>query len=162
MSVSISKTYATILLILSVFGWGTAGHLMLSEKKQQYDNLSAHMTFNYVKTTVWYHSRGKLIELRGMLNGEETDDVVIKRRVRNMLMHRTSVYIREFNRMKTPVPNLGDVYESLFDFESFLVDVYQVALDTDISVDRRINIITDIMEAYQNKAADELLTKMDD
>lgn len=161
MSAPTSKTYATILFVLSIFGWGLSGHLMLKEREQRFDNLSSHMTFNYVKTTVWYHSRGKLIELRGMLNGEEKDDVVIKRRIRNMLMHRTSVYIREFNRMNTPVKNLGDVYESLFDFESFLGDVYQVALNRDISVDRRINIVTDIMEAYQNKAADELLTKME-
>ena len=160
MTFSNYKIYTLILLLLSFSGWGVVGVLSLNKVNPEHDNLSPNLAYSYVKTTVWYHSRGKLIELRGILESDIEDSTVVKRRIRNMLLHRTSVYLREFNGMKMPIVGVGDAYESLFDFDGFLEEVYPVSLDKTMCIDNKINIITDIMEAYQNRAADELLTKM--
>lgn len=88
------------------------------------------MTINYVRAMVWFHSRGKLQELRSILM---TDDLTqrerIEIRIKNMLQHRSTAYIREFNSLRTPIRNLGNWYQDNFDFNDFLGDIYAVIFD---------------------------------
>ncbi|MEZ6878326.1 hypothetical protein [Enterobacter sp. KBR-315C3_2022] len=122
------------------------------------DNLSSNMTINYVRAMVWYHSRGKLQELRSiLLNDDLSKRERIEIRIKNMLMHRSSAYIREFNTLKTPVKSLGDWYQNNFDFDSFLKDVYEIVFDPGLNVDDKVRNITDIMEEYQNITNRKLL-----
>lgn len=125
------------------------------------DNLSSEMTINYVRAMVWYHSRGKLQELRSILL---TDDLSqrerIEIRIKNMLMHRTSAYIREFNTLITPVSKLGSWYQGNFDFDSFLKGVYDVVFDATLTVDEKIRNVTDVMEEYQNNTNKLLIEKL--
>ncbi|WP_042820395.1 hypothetical protein [Yersinia wautersii] len=118
---------------------------------QEEDVLSSDITINYVRAMVWYHSRGKLQEIRSiLLNDDLTKRVRIEMRIKNMLMHRSSAYIREFNSLKTPVNELGSWYQNNFDFDDFLHDVYEVVFDQSLTVDDKVRNITDIMEVYQN------------
>lgn len=145
-------------LALALYGVvGVAGWYHYAALRQQpamtktIDNLSPDMTINYARSMVWYHSRGKLQELRSiLLNDDLSKRDRIEIRIKNMLMHRSSAYIREFNTLQTPVSHLGNWYQDNFDFDSFLHDVYVVVFDTGLSVDERIRNIADVMEEYQN------------
>ncbi len=148
----------TIFLLFLIFGFG--GWLVAITKPDKLDKLSPFMTYNYVKSVVWYHSRGKLKELEGIILYEDLDDQeAIKRKIKNMLKHRTSVYLREFNSLDAPISGVGNHYETMFEFEPFLNDVYSVTF-SDREVHRKINLIADIMEAYQTKANNQLLERM--
>lgn len=128
---------------------------------KEVDVLSADMTINYVRAMVWYHSRGKLQELRSiLLNDDLSKHEFIKIRIKNMLMHRSSSYIREFNRLKTPLPGLGSWYQQNFDFDSFLTEVYKVVFDEKLTDDDKIRNVTDIMEEYQNLTNIKLIDRL--
>ncbi|PRP68512.1 hypothetical protein BUE93_22185 [Chromobacterium amazonense] len=130
-------------------------------KDIQYDNLSPHMTVSYVRAIVWYHSRGKLQELRSILLTDDlSNEKQVKTRITNMLKHRTTAYIRDFNSMSTPVTGLGDWYESNFEFEAFLNEVFNLVFDKKLSVDEKLRDISDVMEKYQNETNLKLISKL--
>ncbi len=146
----------SILIAYALFGLlGWYSFLYKTETKVETNNyLSTTLTETYVKSVVWYHSRGKLQELRMvMLTDNLSDHEVIKRRIENLLKHRSSAYIREFNQLDTPIPNLGDWYVEHFDFDSFLDEIFSVVFDENLTVGVKIRDITDIMEKYQNQTS---------
>ncbi|OCH65461.1 hypothetical protein A6E00_13410 [Vibrio diabolicus] len=148
------------LLFLFFLAFGLAGWIAAFNKPDKQDHLSSFMTYNYVKSVVWYHSRGKLKELEGIiLNEDLSDEEAIKRKIKNMLKHRTSVYLREFNSLDAPIQNIGNHYEEMFEFTPFLNDVYEVVF-SDKNVHIKLSLIADIMEAYQTKANNQLLELM--
>lgn len=77
-----------------------------------------------------------------------------------MLEHRTSSYIRYFNSLDTPIKNIGNWYQSNFDFENFLNSVFEVVFTPALSVDEKIRNISDIMEKYQNITNQKLLIEL--
>ncbi|WP_245922161.1 hypothetical protein [Aliivibrio sifiae] len=125
----------------------------------QYDLLSPSMTVSYVRSQVWYHSRGKLVELKSIL-GQNLNNRTLKIKIENMLKHRTSVYINEFNSLKSSIPRLGNWYKENFDFKNFLNDVNIIACDENKSIPVKIDEITDVMELYQNKTTEKLSYKL--
>lgn len=128
-----------------------------------YDRLSPEMTVSYVRAIVWYHSRGKLQELRSILREEDlTQQERVKTRITNMLQHRTSAYIRELNGINTPIKNLGNWYQDNFDFQNFLNSVFDVVFNNRYSVDGKVQYVTDIMEKYQNMTTQKLIIELKD
>lgn len=150
--------------ILGIAGWYQ--YATLSEQREhvyvkKYDQLSPELTVSYVRAIVWYHSRGKLQELRSILmeeNLEQQDRVKVK--VINMLKHRTSSYIRDLNTLDTPVHNLGNWYQDNFDFDNFLNAVFEIVFNEHYAVDEKIKYITDVMEEYQNMTTYKLIITM--
>ncbi|MCR9941890.1 hypothetical protein [Vibrio owensii] len=148
------------ILFLSFLAFGLAGWGVAITKPDKLDHLSSSMTYNYVKSVVWYHSRGKLKELESIiLNDDLNDEEAIKRKIQNMLKHRTSVYLREFNSLDAPIQNVGNHYEEMFEFAPFLNDVYEVVFSNK-DVHLKLSLIADIMEAYQTRANNQLLDLM--
>ncbi|MHA2734619.1 hypothetical protein [Vibrio campbellii] len=148
------------ILFLSFLAFGLAGWGVAIIKPDKLDHLSSFMTYNYVKSVVWYHSRGKLKELESIiLNDDLSDEEAIKRKIQNMLKHRTSVYLREFNSLDAPIQNVGNHYEEMFEFAPFLNDVYEVVFSNK-DVHLKLSLIADIMEAYQTRANNQLLDLM--
>lgn len=146
--------------IIGVVGWHQYDELSqkINSNKLVIDNISSDMTINYVKAMVWYHSRGKLQELRSiLLNDDLKQRSRIEVRIKNMLMHRTSAYIREFNTLGAPVKNLGDWYRHNFNFDDFLKDIYEIIFDEKLNVDEKIRNVTDVMEEYQNITSSKLI-----
>lgn len=138
--------------VVGVFGWYKYYEKEDALRVFQYDNLSSDMTISYVKSMVWYHSRGKLQEIRSILLTDNLNQVdKIKTRITNMLQHRTSAYIREFNALNSPVKNLGNWYQEHFDFPNFLNEVFVIVFDERLGVEDKIRDISDCMEKYQNK-----------
>ncbi|WP_016858199.1 hypothetical protein [Candidatus Williamhamiltonella defendens] len=130
-------------------------------KVTKLDQLSPKMTASYIQSIVWYHSRGKLQELRSILLTDDLNEIKqIKIRITNMLEHRTSSYIRYFNSLDTPIKNIGNWYQSNFDFENFLNSVFEVVFTPALSVDEKIRNISDIMEKYQNITNQKLLIEL--
>lgn len=149
------KFWYVLFVFFGLFGW-----VLALLKPVKVDVLSPSMTYNYVKSVVWYHSRGKLKELEGIiLNDDLSDQKAIKRKIKNMLKHRTSVYIREFNTLSAPIENVGNKYEELFAFQLFLNDVYEVVFSSK-DPHLKLSLTADIMESYQTKANNELLEFM--
>ncbi|WP_267443427.1 hypothetical protein [Erwinia psidii] len=140
--------------IIGMVGWYQYDTLLrrpVITKAETVDNLSSDMTVNYVRAMVWYHSRGKLQELRSiLLNDDLSQRERIKIRIKNMLMHRSSAYIRELNALNTPIKSLGNWYQSHFDFDNFLQDVYKIVFDSGLTVEEKVRNATDVMEEYQN------------
>ena len=147
----------------SLMGWGayiyTAQITPQAVASIRYDVLSPDMTVRYVRSLVWYHSRGKLLELKGLMKDPSLSDNDLKIKIENMLRHRTSVYIDEFNHLNTPVKNLGDWYAEHFDFNGFLKEIDKEVLKRNLTAEVRIDRCTDIMELYQNQTT-EALKKM--
>lgn len=146
--------------LIGVIGWHQYDELLrkTNANKVVIDNISSDMTINYVRAMVWYHSRGKLQELRSiLLNDDLTQRNRIELRIKNMLMHRTSAYIREFNSLDAPVKNLGDWYQKNFNFDDFLKDIYEIIFDEKLNVDEKIRNVTDVMEEYQNITSSKLI-----
>ncbi|WP_254711494.1 hypothetical protein [Pantoea cypripedii] len=157
--------YAAIALygLVGMTGWYSyQSRIDHSEQPVTINNtLSPDMTINYVRAMVWYHSRGKLQELRSILMADDlTQKERIEIRIKNMLQHRSSAYVREFNSLNTPVRNLGNWYQDNFDFNDFLQDVYAIVFDEKLNVDEKIRNITDVMEEYQNIASRKLIDKL--
>ncbi|EFL91184.1 hypothetical protein REG_1888 [Candidatus Regiella insecticola LSR1] len=125
------------------------------------DKFSSEMTVAYIRAMVWYHSRGKLQELRSILL---TDNLAnkkqIKIRITNMLKHRTSAYIRDFNSLDTPIENIGNWYQNNFDFDNFLSAVFDEVFNNKLSVEEKIRSVSDVMEAYQNLTTQKLLINL--
>ncbi|HFI9399142.1 TPA: hypothetical protein ACGSTT_004628 [Vibrio parahaemolyticus] len=91
-------------LFSTLFIIGSLGWYMAFSKPLTLDHLSSSMTYNYVRSVVWYHSRGKIKELESILmNDDLSDQMAIKLKINNMLQHRTSVYLREFNTLDAPI-----------------------------------------------------------
>lgn len=155
MTHKVNKAWYILFVSFGLLGWTFA---LL--KPDRADVLSPSMTYNYVKSVVWYHSRGKLKELESIiLNDDLSDQKAIKRKVKNMLKHRTSVYIREFNALSAPIEKVGNKYEELFAFQPFLNEVYEVIFSKK-DPHLKLSLIGDIMESYQTKANNELLEFM--
>lgn len=158
------------MVVFSTLGWFLFFNSKLNNEKIRNSNqtlLSDHITETLVKSVVWYHSRGKLEELRLVFMDPNymSDTRTTKIRIENMLKHRTSVYIREFNQYKCSIDNLGNWYQKNFDFENFLNDVFLVVFDKSlyekdkdlgIVAELKIKKIRDIMEKYQNQTSDIL------
>lgn len=145
-----------------MLGWYNFSTLQLHQTSVvQYDNFSPEMTISHVRSIVWYHSRGKLQELRAILNDENLlDEERVKIRITNMLKHRTSAYIRDMNGWNTPILKLGNWYQDHFDFNNFLDDVFKVVFDNSYPVNEKIRYVTDIMEEYQNMTTLELMKEL--
>ena len=147
-------------LFSTLFIIGSLGWYMAFSKPLTLDHLSSSMTYNYVRSVVWYHSRGKIKELESILmNDDLSDQMAIKLKINNMLQHRTSVYLREFNTLDAPISKVGDRYEELFEFDNFLEETYAVVF-SNRETHSKLSLITDIMESYQSKANDQLLELM--
>lgn len=148
------------LALLGIIGWLFAMYAYYI-KAERVDKLSANHSANYIRTVVWYHSRGKLEELKSILSsGRLAEPELVQTKVKNMLQHRTSAYIREFNNLDGPLPKLGDLYEKLFDFEGFLQEVYALCFNQQFSVDKRVRLVADVMEKYQMDANNQILAIM--
>ncbi len=148
-------------LFLGSLGWIFLIIILYSKPFQKKDILSADMTYNYVKSVVWYHSRGKLQELKGILiTSDLSRKSEVKLKIENMLKHRTSAYIREFNRLNSPINSVGNVYAELFDFTPFLDEIFSVVFNDKLDVNQKISDVTDIMEMHQTKANNALLSQM--
>lgn len=146
---------------IGVMGWYQYDSLFRQINTVSVDRLSSDMTINYVRAMVWYHSREKLQELHSiLLNDDLKQRERIEIRIKNMLMHRASAYIREFNTLNAPVDNLGNWYQANFDFNNFLKDVCDVVFDAGLNVDEKIRNVTDIMEEYQNITSRKLIEKL--
>ncbi|MCY9829408.1 hypothetical protein [Vibrio chagasii] len=160
MSRKLRHLLLTIYGVLGVSGWYSYLYVIPNDSPV-YDRLSSDLTVSYVRSLVWYHSRGKLQELRSILTEEAPlDKTRAKIRISNMLQHRTSVYIRDFNSLDTPIPKLGTWYENNFEFEDFLNSVYEVCFNEKLLIDERIRYVTDIMEEYQNRTTSNLITEL--
>lgn len=151
----------TAYLIVGITGWYKYAVLSENRQQQQYDILSPELTISYVRSIVWYHSRGKLQELKSIIKNDNLDDVMrVKTRITNMLQHRTAVYIRDMNSLHAPINNLGSWYQDNFDFDKFLDEVFDVVFNSEYNVDEKINFITDVMEKYQNMTTQKLISIM--
>jgi len=158
-----SKNFRVFLRVIAVITILSILVITLNQHKSkgEKDNLSAKLAYIHVKSVVWYHSRGKLEVIRSILLNDDLNKVEkTKLKIENMLKHRTSVYITEFNHLKTPIPNMGDYYSSIFDFKSFLDKVFEITFDDQLSVNQRVVDITDVMELYQNGANDLVFKRM--
>lgn len=157
MTINVKKAWYILFLFFGLLGW-----IFALTKPDRADVLSPSMTYNYVRSVVWYHSRGKLKELESIiLNDDLSDQKAIKRKVKNMLKHRTSVYIREFNNLSAPIENVGNQYQALFEFQPFLNDVYEVIFSKK-DPHLKLSLIADIMESHQTKANNQLLEIMNE
>ena len=162
-SISVKNIKYVVLAIygvLGAIGWYSYFYNQATQKPV-YDHFSPSHTLAFVKSVVWYHSRGKLQELRSILLTDDlSNEERIKTRIENMLKHRTSAYIRQFNELDTPVNNLGDWYASHFDFENFLKNVFIVVFEESTPVDTKVRDIADIMEQYQNETSQKLIDQL--
>lgn len=147
-------------VIFGFTGWLISSWLVTSIEPARLDKLSVDLTYNYVSATVWFHSRGKLRELETILREDYTDKRELERRITNMLKHRTSNYLREFNNLDAPIHHLGNEYEQLFEFDDFLGAVFDIVNRSDLSVDDKIARVADVMEFYQSRANNALRNKM--
>ncbi|SPP32645.1 hypothetical protein ARAF_3012 [Arsenophonus endosymbiont of Aleurodicus floccissimus] len=84
----------------------------------------------------------------------------IKTRITNMLQHRTSAYIREFNALHAPIRSLGSWYQENFDFPNFLNEVFMIVFDARLGVEDKIRDISNYMEKYQNKTTLLLIAEL--
>ncbi|HIF9439440.1 TPA: hypothetical protein ACX6SL_003632 [Photobacterium damselae] len=151
------KSIYFIFLIFSFIGWGAFFYQNnIHTAKFRYDVLSPDMTVRYVRSIVWYHSRGKLIELKALMGDSSLSDEELMIKIENMLKHRTSVYINEFNHLNTPILNLGDWYNEHFDFDQFLTAINKEVVKRQTPIEIRIDRCTDIMELYQNQTTNQL------
>ena len=165
-----SIIFLFLLIAFSLLGWFLYLNLKYNAS-DRYSSLDQHITTTLVKSVVWYHSRGKLEELRAIFMDPHyiLDVDGTKMKIKNMLKHRTAIYIREFNRYQCPIDNLGNWYQDNFNFDQFLEDVFEVVFDstlytkeTDehIIIELKIKKIRDIMEKYQNETSELLYEKM--
>ena len=146
--------------LIGIIGWMLAMYAYYV-KETRVDKLSANHSYNYIRAVVWYHSRGKLEEIKSILmSGDLKNEDQIKLKIDNMLRHRSSAYIRDFNNLDAPVEKVGDIYEKIFDFDAFLEDVYAICFNEEIPVDTRISLIADVMEKHQMEANDKVLSIM--
>ncbi len=146
--------------ILGFLGWYNYFYNVIAVGEMR-DQLPLSIIAPHVTATVWYHSRGKLQELRSILLLDDLrDQEKIKVRITNMLKHRSSAYIRTFNSLRAPIPNLGNWYQNHFDFDQFLVQVFEVTFSDSLTVDEKIRDIADIMEQYQSAANQRLVDEL--
>ncbi|MFA0013794.1 hypothetical protein AB4391_10630 [Vibrio lentus] len=148
--------------VVGISGWYNYSKVSANQTSNiVYDRLSPEMTVSYVRSIVWYHSRGKLQELRSILNDDNLlNKERVKIRITNMLKHRTLAYIRDMNGWDSPITHLGSWYQDNFDFDNFLTDVFNVSFDDNYTVDKKITYVTDIMEEYQNETTLRLIAEL--
>ncbi|MEZ9922271.1 hypothetical protein AB4342_19350, partial [Vibrio breoganii] len=62
--------------ISALLGWGLALVLLSSSTKDTVykDQLSPEISYNYTRNTVWFHSEGKIRELRSILSQHDIND----------------------------------------------------------------------------------------
>jgi hypothetical protein len=171
----ISKKWIKIFICISILFVALAGwykylsinHTIISSVAADYktEYFSSETTLTMVSALVWYHSRGKLHEIRGiLLDSSPLKNVnATKLKIENMLRHRSGIYIRQLNQYHTPITNLGRWYDENFDFKNFIKDVYTIVFrDIDskqnklYQIEMKIQEIRDIMEKYQNLTNDKL------
>lgn len=149
----------SLFCVIGIAGWYK--YAILAERQHaisSYDRLSPELTVSYVRAMVWYHSRGKLQELRFILiESESNDKEKVKLRITNMLKHRTSAYIRDFNSLDNKIEKLGNWYQDNFDFENFLNEVFNICFNEKYTIDDKIKYVTDVMEEYQNMTTQKLI-----
>ncbi|WP_141553658.1 hypothetical protein [Candidatus Regiella insecticola] len=125
------------------------------------NKFSPEMTVTYIPAMVRYHSIGKLQVLRSILLTDNLEDKEqVKTRITNILKHCTSVHIRDFNLLDTPIKNIGNWYQDNFDFDNFLAAVFDEVFNSKLSVEEKIRNIFDVMETYQNATTQKLLIEM--
>ena len=159
MKLLIRNVCVVIYGLVGIAGWYQYTEVSgLTERSS--DLFSSETTVSYARSIVWYHSRGKLVELRSILKDDWPNDEFLKTRITNMLKHRTSAYIRDMNGWDTPIPHLGNWYQDNFDFDNFLDDVFEVCLNDNLSIEKKISYVTDIMEEYQNQTTQKMIERL--
>lgn len=90
------KSLAKVMLGLSaILGWTLCLVLLTTSSNSVVykDQLSPEMAYNYTRNTVWFHSEGKVRELRSILSQHDVRDSSevgkIKSLIKSMLIRRT-------------------------------------------------------------------------
>ncbi|WP_133150960.1 hypothetical protein [Vibrio breoganii] len=149
--------------ISATLGWSLALLLLLSSTPREtvtQGQLSSEISYNYTRNTVWFHSEGKIRELRSIISQHDINNPQevhkIKALIKSMLMRRTDVYTQELNSLNTPIDHIGNFYLQAFDFENFLEEVIEVSLAKDKSLDSKMIAVYEIMFVYQMEANEAL------
>ncbi len=142
----------------SILGWSLSLILLTSSSNNvlHTDHLSSEMSYNYARYTVWFHSEGKIRELRAILSQHDVNDTKevakIKMLIESMLLRRTEVYAQELNKLDSPIDSLGNYYLTIFQFEQFLNEVLEISLARDKDLDGKMISIYETMFVYQTEA----------
>ncbi len=150
----------------AILGWCFA-LLLISTKSSDViykEQLTPEISYNYTRYTVWFHSEGKVRELRSILSQYDINDPKeigkIKMLIKSMLIRRTEVYTQELNALNMPIPSMGQYYLTVFDFERFLQEVVEVSLSKEMSLDAKMISVYEIMFVYQTEANKRVKTAL--
>lgn len=156
---NIENTLKYSLIFLGVAGWGVVFLLLSSSFDSAYRSnnyLSPDLAYNHTRYTVWYHSEGKIRELRSILMqhdvSSDRDKAVLRQVIESMLIKRTDVYANELNQLRTPIDHIGNYYLTVFKFDEFLDSVMQISLDESHNIDEKMIAVTEVMFVYQTEA----------
>lgn len=141
----------------SVLGWALSLVLLSSSSSiPDTDHLSPELAYNHARYTVWFHSEGKIRELRSILSQHDIYDpkevTKIKTLIESMLIRRSEVYAQELNMLDTPIDSLGNYYLTVFQFEPFLGEVIEICLSKEQGLDSKMISVYEIMFVYQTEA----------
>lgn len=144
--------------ISAILGWSLSLMLLTFSPSgaPQPDYLSPIHVYNHVRYTVWFHSEGKIRELRSILSQHDINDKKdaekIKMIIEAMLVRRTDVYAQALNKLNAPIDSVGNHYLTLFKFEPFLQEVIEICLAKDKDLDSKMIDVLEIMFVYQTEA----------
>lgn len=150
----------------AVLGWTLSLVLIVQSPitTEYRQTLSPELTYNYVRNAIWFHSEGKVRELRAILSQHNVNDagevVKIKSLIRSMLLRRTEVYTQELNQLNTPIVNVGDAYIDVFNFDDFLAEVLMISLNKAKSIDTKMIEVYEVMFVYQTEANNKLKSRL--
>lgn len=142
----------------AILGWALSLVLLTSSSSKvlHTDHLSPVLAYNHVRYTVWFHSEGKVRELRSILSQHDINNKKeaekVKMIIEAMLVRRTDVYAQELNKLNTPIDSVGNHYLTLFRFEPFLHDVIEICLAKDRDLDSKMIEVYEVMFVYQTEA----------
>lgn len=142
----------------AVLGWALSLVLLTSTSTNvlHTDHLSPELSYNHARYTVWFHSEGKIRELRSILSQHDISDPKeiskIKSLIESMLIRRTEVYVQELNKLHAPLDSLGSYYLTVFRFEPFLDEVIEICLGQSNDLDRKMISVYETMFVYQTEA----------
>ncbi|MGF1698741.1 hypothetical protein L4D09_00180 [Photobacterium makurazakiensis] len=142
----------------AVLGWALSLVLLTSSSTNvlHTDHLSPELSYNHARYTVWFHSEGKIRELRSILSQHDIHNskevAKIKSLIESMLIRRTEVYAQELNKLHTPLESLGNYYLTVFQFEPFLDEVIDICLSEGQDLDSKMISVYETMFVYQTEA----------
>jgi len=177
--VSVSLSATCIYLIIRYFNMKYQEHEIKYDRIQR--QLPVEVVERLVEAEVWNQSKSKLQMLRSILviNNIKSREEEIKLKIKNLLIRQSRIYIDYFNSLNTPIRNLGDWYNEVFDFEEFLDEVYLVMfrelkkpaiktsdewreLSRQAFINEQMEDIANIMIKFQSKANEKLRRKLRD